>query len=342
MRRLPTIAVAILSSVFTAAVPVLGGIEEHLKQITSVDPATVSEADCASSVSKANLLNAADLFRASAVCHALRKEVEGNFLLSAAQVRATADMSLMPPAAKEDVQAMTALYGFIFYHAGGFGTEEVFRDASARATFFDLFDQWSPILSDGYFPGWKVGKHPDDGSYRQGALEVKAHRRQQLVDIARLLSDDDYYKLHRQFSELQERKSGTYVEGSSDATLAADLQERMAARARALGVGTGSPAGDGEWDREKMPPSAPGPEETVVDLRGNAVVKQCSEWAEKMALMSASKIVRVAITTGSRWGVVWRADIASSDEPPEMTRFICTHDGTLSESGDAMERPPLP
>ena len=319
----------------------LGGVEEYLKQVT-VDPATVSEGDCASSVSKADLLNAADLFRASAVCHALHKNIEGNFLLSAAQVRATTDMSVMPPAAKEDVQAMAALYGFIFYHAGGFGTEDVFRDASARAAFFNLFDGWSPVLSDGYSPGWKVAKVPVDGSYGQAALEVKADRRQQLVDMTRLLSDDDYYALHRQFSELQERDSGTYVEGSPDAKLAADLQERMAARARALGLDTGSPAGDLDWDRGKMPPSAPGPDETVVVLGGDAVVKQCSEWAEKTALMTASKIVRVAITTTSRWGVVWRADIASSDEPPQITRFICTKDGTLSESGDAMERPPLP
>lgn len=341
MRRGWTLATAVFSSVSATAGPVLGGVEDYLKQVT-VDPATVSEGDCASSVSKANVLNASDLFRASAVCHALHKKVEGNFLLSAAQVRATTDMSMMPPAAKEDVQAMAALYSFIFYYAGGFGTEDVFRDASARAAFFNLFDQWSPVLSDDYSPGWKVAKVPVDGTYGQAALEEKAHRRQQLVNMTRLLSDDDYYALHRQFSELQKRNSGTYVEGSPDSKLAADLQERMAARARALGVETGSPAGVEDWDRRKMPPSAPGADETVVVLGGGAVVKQCSEWAEKMALMTASKIVRVAITTSSKWGVVWRADIASSDEPPETTRFICTKDGTLSESGNAMEMPPLP
>jgi hypothetical protein len=121
-----------------------------------------------------------------------------------------------------------------------------------------------------------------------------------------------------------------------------DLQDRMNSRSRALGVDTGPAESDAGFEREEHPPSAPGPGETVVKDSANPAVKQCSEWAEKSALMTASKIVRVSVTTGSKWGVVWRADIASSDTPPEMSRFICSKHGTLHQSGDSMDRPPLP
>ena len=317
-------------------------VEDYVKFVTSVDPARVSKADCASSASKAATMNAAELFRASAVCQAAKRQVEATFLLSAAQVRATADLLLMPPAAKADVEAMAALYGFIFYYAGGPGAEEVLRNASARASVFELFDRWSPVAGPNYSPGWKVGKRPDAEAYRQGLSDAKQDRRQQLVSIARLYTDKEYYSLHRQFSDLRKRNPGGFVDGTPDASLSSDLQERMAERARAIGVDTGARANASTFDRTEIPPSVPGSDETLVTNSTDPTVRQCSEWAEKLALMTASKITRVAVTTGSRWGVVWRADIASSDAPPEMSRFICSKHGTLHESGDAMERRPLP
>jgi hypothetical protein len=342
MRTVRTLAIAILIVVSSPAFAQVRSVQDYLNRVTSVDPRRVSEADCASSVSRANILNAADLFRASAVCHAVNKQVEGSFRLSAAQVRAMADMGLMAPAAKEDVEAMTALYGFIFYYAGGPGAEDVLRNASARAQLLELFDGWSPIAGANYSPGWNVGKRPVDRAYQEAVTEAKAHRRKQLVDISRLFSDEEYYSLHRQFSELQKRNPGGFVENTPDARLSSNLQERMASRARAMGLDTGPAASEASFDRSMEPPSAPGPGEALVAASDDPTVKQCVEWAEKLALMTASKITRVVVTTGSEWGVVWRADIASSDKPPQMSRYICSQHGTLHESGDAMERPPLP
>ena len=162
----------------------------------------------------------------------------------------------------------------------------------------------------------------------------------QLSEMSQLFSDSDYYALQSQFGDLQKRASGRYVEGTPDAKLASDLQQRMAARAKALGFDHGVP--DGVTKEKKTPPSAPDKDERVISESVDAAVKQCSDWAENMAKMSLSKIVKVVMTTGSEWGLVWRADIASSDSPPQMSRFICSQYGTMLESGDAQERPPLP
>ena len=342
MRAYRTIATGILLGLSWPAIAQLRSVEDHIKKVASVDPARVSNADCSASVTRANILNAADLFHGSAVCHTVKKSVEGNFLLAAAQVRAMADLSVMAPAAKEDVEAMAGLYGFIFYYAGGSGDEDVMRNAAARAKLFELFDAWSPTRDSTYLPGWNVGKRPLEAAYQQALNEAKAHRRKQLADLSRLFSDEEYYALHRQVTELQKRNSGGFVEGTADAKLLSDLQDRMTSRARVVGVDTGPAERDAGFDRSKHPPSAPGLGETVVTDSADPAVKQCSEWAEKLALMTASKIVRVAVTTGNKWGVVWRADIASSDTPPEMSRYICSKHGTLHQSGDAMERPPLP
>ena len=183
-----------------------------------------------------------------------------------------------------------------------------------------------------------MGKRPDDAKYRQALDEIKAGRRQQLIEMSRLYSDDEYYGLQRQFDDLQKRTSGRYVEGTPEAELSSRLQDQMQRRARDLGVDHESAEVDQKT--KKTPPSVPGKGETVVSTSADPVVKQCSDWADNLAVMSVSKIVRVVMTTGSEWGLVWRADIASSDSPPEMSRFICSQYGTMLQSGDAIERLP--
>lgn len=334
--------VVVVAGVFAFAWPAaaqMATVEDYVKRTQSVQPETLSKGACTAQLSKASDLNAADLFYASSVCQALQQDVEANFLLAAAQVRGSADMALMAPATKADLQAAAGLYGFIFYYAGGPGNIEVLRTALARDRFFQLFDAWTPTYDAAYSPGWKVGKRPDNAKYRQALDEIKAGRRQQLSEMSRLYSDREYYALQRQFNVLQKRTSGTYVEGTPEAKLSSQLQARMQQRARALGIHHESPEVE---QTRSTPPSAPGKDETVVAASADPLVKQCSDWAENLALMSVSKIVRVVVTTGSEWGLVWRADIASSDSPPEMSRFICSQYGTMLQSGDGLERPPLP
>ncbi len=246
----------------------------------------------------------------------------------------------MAPATKADLEAAGALYGFIFFYAGGPGDIEVFRTASSRERFFQLFDAWSPTYGADYSPGWNVGKRPPEAKYAQTIKELKVDRRRQLSEMAVLYSDKDYYALQRQFDDLQKRTSGRYVEGTPEEKLSSELQDRMRRRASDLGIHHEKP--DVDVEVENTPPGAPGKDETIVSARSDSLIKQCSDWAENLALMTVSKIDRVVVTTGSQWGLVWRADIASSDNPPEMSRFICSKYGTMHQSGDAMEFTPLP
>jgi hypothetical protein len=341
MRANAVLIAAIILSLARPASAQLASVEDHIKRIGSIDPSTLSKSDCAAQLSKANSLNSADLFYASQVCLALHEDAEASFLLAAGQVRGSADMALMSPAAKADLEAAAALYGFIFYYAGGPGDIEVLRAPAARQRLFQLFDGWAPAQDSAYSPGWNVGKRPDEAAYRQALSEIKASRRQQLEELSRLVSDREYYALQRRFDDLQKRTSGRYVEGTPEAKLSSDLQQRMARRAQALGVDHEVPQADAGTER-RSPPSGPGKDETVVAASDDPAAKQCSDYAENLARMSLSKIVRVVMTTGSEWGLVWRADIANSDTPPEMSRFICSQYGTMLESGNGLERPPLP
>lgn len=341
MRIFKCVTIGIIFCLSTPAAAQLATVEDYVKLVT-VDSTSLSEADCAAALSKANVLNPAGLFRASSICAAVHKEIESSFLLSAGQVRATTDMSVMAPATKADLGAVVALYGFIYSYAGGPGKDEVFRDPLTRNSFFKLLDGWTPAYGPDYSPGWNVGKRPDGTAYQRAMTEAKAGRRNQLDELSRLYSDDRYYAIHRQLTELQKRTSGRYVEGTADAKLLNSLQKRMAQRALDLGIDNGQSDVEAAEDSRKSPPSAPGKDETVVTASADPTVKQCSDWAERLALMSVSKIYKVVMTTGSEWGLVWRADIASADQPPEMSRFICSKYGTMHESGDGGDRPPLP
>jgi hypothetical protein len=159
--------------------------------------------------------------------------------------------------------------------------------------------------------------------------------------MAVLYADQQYYALQRQFDDLQMKTGGRYEEGTADAKLASDLQNRMDQRARVLGVGLQRAVTDSGSDKG-TPPSAPGKNETVVSSSSDPAVKQCEDWANNLARMSLRKIVRVVMTTGSEWGLVWRADLSTSDSSPQQSRFICSKHGTMLESGDALQLQPLP
>ena len=341
MRIQPLLAGIILTVVGMPAAAQTRTVEDYVQRIGSVDPKKLTVADCISKVTSADRLNAADLFYASVVCKAVNKPVESNFLLTAGQVRGSADMAVMAPATKADLEAAGALYGFIFYYAGGPGDIEVLRATSTREQFFRLFDAWSPSYDPAYSPGWNVGERPDDPTYRRALTESRSQRRSQLHDLSILYADQEYYALQRQFDDLQTKTSGRYEEGTAPAKLASDLRKRMTERARLLGVGTQTPDID-DGSEETTPPSVPAKNETVVSSSSDPAVKQCEDWARDLARMSLKKIVRVVITTGSEWGLVWRADLATSDRPPEVSRFICSKHGTMLESGNALQQEPFP
>ena len=151
--------------------------------------------------------------QAASICFAAHRSVEGSFLLVAGQIRSIADMTLMMPASRADSDVVTSLYGLIYFQAGGPGDEQVLRTPALREQFFRLLDNWVAEYSANYSPGWNVRRRPDVDVYRQTLAESKAHRRQQLTDTARLLSDETYYSLHRRLEELSEQNTKSVRRG---------------------------------------------------------------------------------------------------------------------------------
>lgn len=321
-----------------------------MDRINAIDPATITEGDCDAQIQAANNLNGPDLLVGSTICSAAGKPVEGSFLLNAGQTRSIADLALMVPATRADSDVQTELYGFIYFYAGGPGSDEVLREPALRDRFFQLLDSWSPYYAADYDPGWNNRREPDAQAYASAIQEARAGRRQQLAEIARLFSDDTYYALHRRFQELQADNASTYTEGTPQAEMSLDLQRRMAERARELGSDFHRPREeltnptDPQMEElsSRFPPPAPSADEVAQTDSDDATVQHCVNIAERRTIADETRVVRVQITRSEQWGTIWRADIEGDEHGPE--RFTCTERTSSSrpiEMGD-MSVAPLP
>lgn len=297
------------------------GMDALSDRLNSVRPGTVTAADCGRHVSQAPNLNGPDLLYGAAVCFAASQRVEGSFLLAAGQVRSTVDMALTVPASRADSEAQAALYGVIFFQAGGPGDEEVLRDAAMRERFLALLDGWSPRFAADYNPGWNLRRRPDAADYDAAISEAKADRRRQLVDVARLYSDAQYYTLHRRHRELQARNPSGFVEGTADETLSTDFLRQMNARMAALGIGPPI-AIDQDASDVPMPLETPDADEVAVSDSTDPVARRCADQAERHTIAEDSRIIRVLITRSPQWGIIWRADTGGGDRP--TARFTCS------------------
>lgn len=330
MRSLILLASLALSSAAWAQT----GMDALSDRLNSVRPGAVTATDCARQVSQAPELNGPDLLYGAAVCFAASQRVEGSFLLVAGQVRSSVDMALTVPASRADSEAQAALYGVIFFQAGGPGDEEVLRDAAMRERFLAMFDGWSPRFAADYNPGWNLRRRPDAADYNAAILEAKADRRRQLGDVAPLYSDAQYYALHRRHRELQARNPRGFVEGTADATLSTDLLRQMNARMAALGIGPPI-AIDQNVSDVRMPPETPGADEVAVSGSSDPVARRCADSAERYTIAEESRIIRVLVTRSPQWGIVWRADIGGGDRP--MMRFTCSATSTSYRPADLGE-----
>ena len=305
-------------------------------RLAAVDPAKVTAADCEAGMAGASRSNGPDLLHAAWVCFAAKKQVEGAFLLSAGQARSVVDMATMVPASKADADAAVALYGVIYARAGGYGDDVVLRDPAARDRFFGLIDTWSPVYDMRYDPSWRVRRRPDAAAYSAAIAETKAGRRKQLAEVARLLSDDDYYALHRRHDELLERQRNRFVDGTPEAARSADLLRRMDERAVALGVRAPAPADEpGTIMTAGSAPDSPAADERVLPDSADPVIRRCADMAEWRTIAAETKVLRTLVTRSPAWGVIWRADIGRSGGSTE--RLTCTANSSSSrplEMGD--------
>jgi len=316
-------------------------VEEHLLRLESIDTEEVTEADCEAEIARANQLSASDLIYAGVLCLVTESQVESSFLIAAGQIRALTDLSLMPPATSEDLSTQTALYGLIYYYAGGGGADELYRDPIQRDRMLDMIDAWRPVQTADYNPGWDVGTRPDSETYSVMLEQSRAYRRQQLVEYATLIEDDEYFVLHTEINELFAQNGQLIREGTASAERIAELNQQMSERSHELGIASNNFADDIAEDLNH-PPSAPSQEEIIVIDYDDEVVRQCTERANRIATMSLSETVRILVTVGSEWGTVFRTDLIGPEEPPNESRFICSAQGSLFETGNSENRPPLP
>ena len=339
MRLFVFLAAFILAS--PAAAQGTGGT--LLDRLTSVAPGSTTGADCDRQVEQAASLNGPDLLYGSVICAAASRLVESSFLLSAGQVRSMVDLALLVPESRADSEVGAGLYGVLYFHAGGPGADTVLRESTLRARFLELLDTWSPRFDADYGPGWNLRRRPEPAAYQAAISEAKADRRAQLVDIARLYSDEKYYALHRRFMELQARTGGRYVDGTTDANLSQELSRQMHERSVALGIGPELPNPDeADLSIVRTPPAGPAPDEEALSNISDPVTQRCADMAERMTIATDSRLLRVLITRSPEWGIVWRADLAGGDQP--VLRFTCTERSTSSVPLDMGEEsiPPLP
>jgi len=319
-----------------AVAPPVNPLVERLRGIA---PASATPANCDAQVAQAATLNAPDLLYAAAICNLAGRQVESSFLMIAGQARAMADLALIVPATSADSLKQGVLGGFLFFFAGGAGSDEVLRDPGLRTRLWRLYDGWSPAYGPSYDPGWNARRRPDATAYGAAIAELRARRRAQLDEVARLYADETYYAIHRRLADLQARTGSRYVEGTPETALSLDLSRQLNDRAVALGVR--APAAAAELTTD-MPPPFPVPGETAQPAPDEAVVRQCAGLAERMTIADGSRIARVAVTRSAHWGTIWRADLTGGRRGG--TRITCTGRTSdvrpLGEGPDALV--PLP
>lgn len=253
-----------------------------------------------------------------------------------------ADMLLMVPATKADSDAQTALYGVLYYSAGGPGSYRVLRDAALRDQLFARILDWAPEAGADYDPGWSTRRRPDPAIYAETISKLKVGRVDQLRDFATRVSDPEYWALQQRMDALQATTGGRYVEGTADAALIAALNQKMNDRARAMGFEVFEPPTPEEMKARAhdFPPTAPGIEETAARA-DDPVAVQCASQAERLAIAREQSVARVLITASEEWGTIYRADLTSDSQSDD--RFTCTETTSASEPlvGEQV-LPPLP
>jgi hypothetical protein len=327
-----------MAAIFAMSIGIAGplaaqsGVESLEDRLKSIDGQTWTETDCNSQLAMATAANAPELIYGGRICKAAGKLVESSFLLGAGQIRALSDVRLLPPATQADDQNLLPLYGMLYFGGGTAGVEdEVLRQPAAREEFILLLDNWQPSYSSTYDPGWGVRKRPDVAQYHSTLAELKSEFRQRLDRTIRLVSDDEYYALHRRFVELLENHPHGLAAETPEGKLARELQRRSRERAIALGVEVGPPPPDLDDPedverhmaeaRGDFPPHTPDRNETILSASTDPAVEHCLDLAERLAVTAGGSIVRVSISSSPKWGTIWRADIAGADD---ATRFTCT------------------
>jgi hypothetical protein len=81
---------------------------------------------------------------------------------------------------------------------------------------------------------------------------------------------------------------------------------------------------------KSMPPAQRGKDEIVAPGITDKAVKRCIASQRRVVRKLKWRIVRTQKTASAAIGQIWRADVATVDRPPIVTRLVCTRAGGLS------------
>lgn len=182
---------------------------------------------CSATVERSAQLNASLLFDAVTPCAGEKRPFEATLLLVEGQIRAMADMELLPAKSDGDKLVAAQLHGRIFYQTGGAGDPELYRDPTLTQKLFERIEVWVPILPADYDPGWHYAKRPSDSKYAESVQYQKSYRLAQLRWYASLVRNDEYYAAEMELAEIQKRNPRGIVIGSADGARSQELSQTM-------------------------------------------------------------------------------------------------------------------
>ena len=186
-----------------------------------------SSRPCASFLQSSTTLNSASLFYGSVVCFYGKQETDSAFLLLLGQVRATTDMGVFEPVDDQAKQLAATLWNLIFYQFGGTGDNAIYQDPVRREALLKRVNEWRPEALKSYDPGWKATRQPSEEKYRKALEESKTHRRKQLEDYSRLISDTRYFEARKDLENIQRRNPNGIVTGTPDGKRSDELMKLM-------------------------------------------------------------------------------------------------------------------
>jgi hypothetical protein len=169
---------------------------------------------CDAAMESALELNAYGLLRGAKDCAVAEELDRASFLILAGQIRAMTDLTSLEPDSEEEEVKLGELYGTIYYHAGGSGDDEIYRDRERSDRLFGRLRDWSPSLNETYDPGWAYKRPADRSEYFQMIACQKAIRLEKLNWYAGLVRDDDYFEATRELEALRAANPGSVLSGS--------------------------------------------------------------------------------------------------------------------------------
>jgi hypothetical protein len=182
---------------------------------------------CSATVERSTQMSASQLFDAVTPCAGEKRPFEATLLLVEGQIRAMADMELLPAKSDADKLVAAQLYGRIFYQTGGAGDPDLYRDPILTQRLFERIEVWVPTLPADYDPGWQYAKRPSDSKYAESIQYQKSYRLAQLRWYGSLVRNDQYYAAEKELAEIQKRNPRGIVTGSADGARSQELSQTM-------------------------------------------------------------------------------------------------------------------